>query len=145
MFQRVRNSGSKQRNLRGLRSLFGAALVVGSFASAHDVIGTTVTWDREMSRIVYSRCATCHHPSGSAFSLITYAEARAWAPAIKDAVLQRRMPPWGAVKGFGDFRNDEALTAEQLELVAKWVDGGLPEGDPRDLPRLPVFADARSD
>ena len=27
------------------------------------------------------------------------------------------MPPWGAVKGFGEFRNDQGLTAEQLELI----------------------------
>jgi len=40
------------------------------------------------------------------FSMLTYAEARPWAVAIKDEVLSRRMPPWGAVKGFGEFRDD---------------------------------------
>jgi mono/diheme cytochrome c family protein len=112
--------------------------------AAHDLVATTITWDRDISRIVYSHCATCHRPSASAFSLLTYAEARVWAPAIKDSVLKRRMPPWGAVKGFGSFRNDEALTAEQLDLVAKWVDGGLPEGDARDLPRLPTLTQTRT-
>ena len=34
---------------------------------------------------------------------------------IKDAVLSRRMPPWGAVKGFGSFRNDQSLSQEQIE------------------------------
>lgn len=43
------------------------------------------------------------------------------------------MPPWGAVKGFGDFRNDQALTSEQIELIASWVNGGAPEGDAKDL------------
>ena len=59
---------------------------------------------------------------------MTYAEARPWAVAIKEEVLERRMPPWGAVKGFGDFRNDKALTPEQLELIISWVGGGVPEG-----------------
>lgn len=44
------------------------------------------------------------------------------------------MPPWGAVKGFGDFRNDQALTPEQLELLTSWSQGGSPEGEPKDLP-----------
>jgi len=43
------------------------------------------------------------------------------------------MPPWGAVKGFGDFRNDQALTPEQLELVTSWSQGGSPEGEAKDL------------
>ena len=57
-----------------------------------------------------------------------------WRTAIKEEVLERRMPPWGAVKGFGDFRNDQALTPEQLELITSWSQGGSPEGDAKDLP-----------
>ena len=49
------------------------------------------------------------------------------------------MPPWGAVKGFGDFRNDQALTPEQLELIVSWADGGVPEGEEKDLPPPPKF------
>ena len=77
-----------------------------------------------------------------AFSLLTYAEARPWAVAVKDEVEERRMPPWGAVKGFGDFRNDEALTPEQIELIVSWVSGGAPEGDEKDLPSPPKPANA---
>ena len=47
------------------------------------------------------------------------------------------MPPWGAVKGFGDFRNDQALTPEQLELIVSWVGGGVPEGEAKDLAPAP--------
>jgi hypothetical protein len=50
------------------------------------------------------------------------------------------MPPWGAVKGFGDFRNDQALSQEQLDWIAHWVDGGAPEGDPKDVPVPPKLA-----
>ena len=106
----------------------------------HDVITTKITWDREISRIVYTRCATCHNAGGAAFSLATYTEARPWAAAIKEEVEERRMPPWGAVKGFGDFRNDEALTPEQMELIVSWVSGGAPEGDAKDLPPAPTLA-----
>src|ERR1700689_5223175 len=108
-------------------------------ASAHAIITTPITWDREISRIVYDRCASCHHEGGRAFSLMIYAAARPWAVAIKEEVLERRMPPWGAVKGFGDFRNDQGLTPEQLELITSWVGGGVPEGEAKDLAPDPKF------
>jgi len=110
--------------------VLGASLA----AQGHDVITTPITWSSEISRIVYQRCASCHHEGASAFSLMTYADIRPWAEAVKEEVLARRMPPWGAVKGFGDFRNDQGLTAEQLELIASWANGGVPEGDGKDLP-----------
>jgi hypothetical protein len=121
--------------------LLTRAVLLVAPLQAHDIIGTAVTWDREISRIVYARCASCHRSGGTAFSLITYQAARPWAAAIKEAVLRRRMPPWGAVKGFGEFRNDQALTSEQLEFVTSWSEGGAPEGDAKDLPPAPKFAE----
>jgi len=112
-----------------------AVLIVISLpVSAHDIITTPVTWDREISRIFYSRCVACHREGGIAFSLMQYQETFPWRTAIKEEILERRMPPWGAVKGFGDFRNDQALTPEQLELVTSWSQGGSPEGEEKDLP-----------
>jgi hypothetical protein len=108
-------------------------------AHGHDPITTKLTWTREISRIVNARCANCHHQGGAAFSLMSYEEARPWAKAIEEEVLERRMPPWGAVKGFGDFRNDMALPQDQIELIANWVEGGAPEGDAKDLPAAPKF------
>ena len=110
--------------------------------SAHDVISTKITWSREISRIIYKRCASCHHDGGSAFSLMTYQVARPWAKAIKEEVLERRMPPFGAIKGFGDLRDDRALTQEELHLIADWVEGGSPEGEPSLLPKAPDFSGA---
>lgn len=107
-------------------------------AQGHDIITTSITWDRDISRIVLAHCATCHHPGGSAFSLLTYAEARPWAVAIKEETERRRMPPWGGVKGFGDFRNDTSLTLEELERIVSWTDGGVPEGDAKELPEIKI-------
>ena len=84
-------------------------------AQAHDIITTSITFSRDIARIVNNHCASCHHPGGMAFSLMTYADARPWAVAIKEEILRRRMPPWGAIKGFGEFRNDQALTPEEME------------------------------
>ena len=121
--------------MKPLIALFAFALG----ARAHDIITTKITWSREISRIFYARCASCHRDNAAAFPLMTYEQARPWAVAIKEEVLERRMPPWGAVKGFGDFRDDQALTAEQIELIVSWVQGGVPEGEPKDLPPVPEF------
>lgn len=107
-------------------------LIPGSSVRGHDV-STNVTWNREISRIFVARCASCHRPGGAAFSLLTYQQAKPWAAAIKETVLRREMPPWGAVKGFGTFRNDQALGQEEMNLIRAWVDGGTPEGNPDHL------------
>jgi hypothetical protein len=115
------------------------AIAGACLASGHDVITTKVTFDREIIRLFNAHCISCHRMGGTAFSLATYKDARPWAKAIGEEVLQRRMPPWGAVKGFGDFRNDVGLTAEQLELIVDWEEGGAPEGEEKDLPSAPKF------
>jgi len=131
-----------------MRAAFVAsALALGICAhlGAHDVSSTPITWNREISRIFYDRCASCHRPGGTSFSLMTYPDVQPRAVAIRDAVLSRRMPPWGAVKGFGDFRNDQALTAEQIELITDWVQDDTPKGNnPRMLPAAPKISPAAS-
>ena len=108
-------------------------------AHAHNP-GIYLTWNRDISRVFYNRCAVCHRPDGSAFSLMTYPEVQPRLTEIKNAVLNRRMPPWGAVKGFGDFRNDQALTQEEIELISDWIDADAPKGNnPNLLPALPKF------
>lgn len=109
---------------------------------AHNV-GNAITWNREISRIFYQHCVSCHHEGGSSFSLMRYPDVQPRAVAIKEAVLSRRMPPWGAVKGFGDFRNDQGLSEEQLGLITDWVDSDTPKGsNPNVLPKEPKFEKA---
>lgn len=108
---------------------------------AHDVITTKITWAREISRLFERHCMSCHQAGGKApFALTTWEEARPWAVAIREEVTMRRMPPWSAVKGFGDFRDDPSLTQEQIQMIADWVNGGAPEGDKQLLSDKPPKA-----
>ena len=106
-------------------------LILAPSLRAHDLITTKITWSKEIARIVNARCISCH--TGE-ISFATYQQARPWAKAIKEEVLERRMPPWGSVKGFGDFKNDISLSQEEITLIAEWVEGGAPEGEPDFLP-----------
>lgn len=109
-------------------------------SSAHEPITTKVRFNKELVRILQRNCLSCHHPGGIAFSLATYDEARPWAKAIKEEVLEKRMPPWHAVKGYGDFSNAPALTQRDIDLIVNWVEGGAPKGEDKDLPSNPLFA-----
>jgi hypothetical protein len=123
------------------RPIVFAFLVFGMCVDLHaHNVGNAITWNREISRILYQRCASCHREGGTAFSLMTYRDVQPRAADIKEAVLSRRMPPWGAVKGFGDFRNDQGLTQAELELITDWVDSDTPKGNnPNTLPKEPKF------
>jgi len=115
-------------------------ILAGSVESWAHNVGNAITWNREISRIIYARCASCHRDGGTAFSLMKYQDVQPRAVEIKQSVLSRTMPPWGAVKGFGDFRNDEGLTQAELELITDWVDSDTPKGNnPNTLPKEPKF------
>jgi hypothetical protein len=111
-------------------------------ASAHEPITTKVRFNKEVVRIFERSCLSCHRPGGIAFfSLATYDEARPWAKAIKEEMLEKRMPVWHAVKGFGEFRNAPRLTQREMDLIVNWVEGGAPRGEENDYPKTPVYSD----
>ena len=114
--------------LQGGLSIF---LLTPALLFAHDPVSTSHSWTREISRIFEKRCQSCHREGGGApMAFQTFADAKPWAVAIKEAVLTRQMPPWPAAKGFGEFSNDFSLTQEEIVRIAEWVEGGAPEGDP---------------
>lgn len=98
-------------------------------ASPHNPITTTVLFNREVSKIFQQKCLQCHAGGGLAVPFTTYEEARPWAVAIKEEILIRRMPPWPAERGYGDFANDVGLTEREREFLVSWIDGGVPKGD----------------
>src|SRR4051794_22655264 len=130
----------KSRSSARANRLVWCGLLCAARVSSHDVITTNLTWTKEISRVVYQHCAGCHRTSGAAFSLLTYEDARPWAKAIRDEVLNRRMPPWDPVKGVGQFRDDPSLSLPEMDLIVAWVEGGAPEGNPVYLPSKPPAA-----
>jgi hypothetical protein len=120
-----------------VKHILPRALMLAAIASslyAHDIITTNLTYTRDISRIVARRCIECHAETSS-IPLTNYEEVRPWAVDIKEQVLSRSMPPWGAVKGFGNLAPDRALTQEEIVVLSAWVVGGAPNGDPALLPK----------
>jgi len=99
-----------------------------------------VTFNKDVAPILYAHCAVCHHPNDIApMSLLTYGEVRPWAAAIREAVVQRVMPPWHADPHIGEYINDPRLSEQDIATIDAWVKGGAKEGSPEDLPPLPEY------
>jgi mono/diheme cytochrome c family protein len=102
------------------------------------------TFTKDIAPILYGQCVSCHRPGEAApMSLLTYEVAQAYAPKIKAMVASRQMPPWFADPAHGRFRNSRSLTDAQIDLIARWADGGAPRGD-GNLPKAPQFRDGWS-
>jgi len=96
---------------------------------------STVTFNKDVLPILQKNCQTCHRPGQIApMSFLTYQSTRPWAKAMKAAVAARKMPPWFADPNVGHFLNDRSLKPNEIETIAKWADGGAPEGEPKDAP-----------
>ena len=112
-----------------------AALISPRQGESHEPVTTKVTFNKEIVRIFQRHCLACHDSSSiTNIPLATFAQARPWAKAFKEEVLERRMPPSQAVKGFGQFQHDYTLTQREIDLIVSWVEGGAPKGDDKDLP-----------
>jgi len=100
-----------------------------------------VTFNKEVLPVLQAKCQTCHRAGEAApFSLQTYAEARPYAKAMREAVLAKRMPPWFADPHVGGkFANDWSLAEADIKTLVAWADQGAPEGKKADAKPNPVF------
>jgi len=97
---------------------------------------------RDVLPILQNRCQQCHRKGEiGPFALKDYEAARDWGPTIREAVDERRMPPWPADPHVGKFANDISLTSAEIETLDKWVDEGCPEGKTADKPAGKKFVD----
>ena len=114
-------------------------------AAADDPVSSNVRFNREIIRILQRRCLPCHAPGAVSVSLTTYREVRDWGRAIREEVIEQRMPPVAAPPGSGLFQDPLGLTARETITLLAWIDGGMPRGNERDLPdSVDPFADDTS-
>ena len=129
------------------RQVLGFSLVVAFVLTVlplSSASGQEVTFSKDVVPIFHERCVSCHRPDSFApMSLLTYENARRYAPRIKTRVQARIMPPWHVDRtvGIQEFENDVSLTDAEINTIVQWVDAGAPEGDPADAPPPPVLKD----
>lgn len=120
-----------------MRTLFSAVLL-GPFAAAAQT--PTPTWSADIACIVHTHCAPCHREGGAGhFPLTSFTEAFPYRNDIRDATQLRLMPPWPPDEDYRSLAHERLLTTEEVDLIAAWVNGGAPEGDPNLAPPPPTF------
>ena len=118
----------------GASSLFVASVAAQRGQAA------TPTFTKDVAPVIFKNCATCHRPGGMGpMSLLSYDIAREHAYEIGEMVAAGKMPPWHADPAHGRFANDRSLSDAEKQTIARWVAGGAPRGEARDLPPLPTF------
>src|SRR5438874_8227084 len=117
-----------------MRSAVASLFILAAITSAD------VTYTRDVAPIVQAKCQQCHRPQDVApFALMNYDEAVTWARDIKASLIAKTMPPWKPVAGFNEFKGSYALTDDEKNTLLAWIDSGMTQGDPADMPPpLPV-------
>ena len=110
--------------------------------SAKAQAAAPINYTHDIAPVIYNNCVSCHRPGEVApFSLMTYDDAKKRADQLAEVTQSKYMPPWKAAPGYGEFAGTRHLTDEQIALFSKWVAAGTPQGDPKDLPKMPKFAE----
>jgi mono/diheme cytochrome c family protein len=138
----------RTRRLFVIAGLCGTAAMASVSASRDQspgaARGAAATFTRDVAPIFQEKCQVCHQPNSIApMALLTYADAKKFASAIKSKVEARVMPPWHIDRNIGvrQFKNDRGLTDAQVNTIVSWVNGGAVEGDPKDMPAPKTFPD----
>ena len=120
--------------------MLAAAATVGvavAFPAAAFAQDNTVTFTRHVAPILQENCQVCHRPGEiGPMSLMNYSEVRPWGRSIRQKVANREMPPYqyDLDVGIQALQYDPRLSVEEIATLVAWIDGGMVEGDPADMP-----------
>ncbi len=104
--------------------------------------GEVPTFHSDVLPILQAKCQSCHRPEEAGpMSLLTYEDARTWAPMIREMIVSERMPPWFSADPPGTFANENRLTSAERRTLLEWVEAETPEGDPSLAPPPREFAE----
>ncbi|WP_422924182.1 redoxin domain-containing protein [Singulisphaera sp. PoT] len=111
---------------------------VGRAVAADDA---PVTFTENVAAVVFKNCTSCHRPGeGTPFTLTSYSDVKKRGHLIRDVIGDGYMPPWPPAEGWGHFQDERRLSKDEIALIDRWVEAGMPEGPADKLPPLPTFA-----
>jgi len=103
---------------------------------------SSVTFTKDVAPLFFKYCASCHRSGEVApFPLMEYGDVKKRAKQLLTAIESRQMPPWKPSEGYGHFMGERRMKSEEIDTVRAWVQQGLAEGDAKDLPPTPKFAE----
>tara|TARA_B100000579_G_C22831248_1_gene856110 strand:+ start:293 stop:1912 length:1620 start_codon:yes stop_codon:yes gene_type:complete len=101
---------------------------------------TDVTFSKDISPIIYSKCTGCHRVGESGqIPFTSYLEVASMGEMIKFVTEIDYMPPWPPDPDYTphSLLDERYLTENEKNLIADWVDNGFLQGDPELEAELP--------
>lgn len=100
-----------------------------------------VTYAEHVAPILNAHCTSCHHDGAVApFSLVGYDASKKQSANIVSSTEGKRMPPWKAVHGYGDFQDENILSETEMAILKSWSESGSKRGDQKKEPKPQVFS-----
>jgi Flp pilus assembly protein TadD/mono/diheme cytochrome c family protein len=123
--------------MKSFRPLVAA---VWGVAAAGRASAAVPAFHEDIEPLVHAHCAACHRPGQQApFGLLTYTEVAKHGREIRDVTARGFMPPWLPAPHEAGFVGERRLTDAEIDVFARWVGGGMPEGDPARAPKPPEW------
>jgi mono/diheme cytochrome c family protein len=91
-----------------------------------------IDYAKNVAPIFVEQCQSCHREGGIApWAMTDYRMVQAFAPAIKEAVVNLKMPPGQIDRKYADvIINHRTLSDLEMSTIVEWVNAGAPvEGD----------------
>jgi hypothetical protein len=61
-----------------------------------------------------------------------YKKVKGMSATMREVLLARRMPPWGADAQFGKFADNSSLSVAEAQTLLRWIEQGSPRDDGED-------------
>lgn len=109
-------------------ALFTAAVCMIAITAKADEID----YARDVAPIFVEQCQSCHREGGIApWAMTNYQMLQGFAPAIKQAIVEKRMPPGQIDRKYANtIINHRTLSNREIDTIVSWIDAGAPvEGD----------------
>jgi mono/diheme cytochrome c family protein len=92
-----------------------------------------ISYSKAVAPVLAENCASCHKKGGIApWQMTDYNIVKGFAPMIREVLRTQRMPPWHADPHYGTFKNNRALSDEQVKTLVHWVEAGAPRDSAAD-------------
>jgi hypothetical protein len=120
-------------------SILAGACGDNAVPSTEPAPAARVTYWNDIYPVMQNNCNGCHQAGGVApVTFADFATVKEWGHAIRQRTADRTMPPWGITDdgSCNDFQDSLYLADADIELIGKWVDGGMEEGTPGGV--LPI-------
>ena len=115
--------------------------LVVSFFLIMNVNGQEINYNEHIEPIIKIHCIRCHQPNNVApFSLLTYDDVSSRAKFIGHVTKTNYMPPFKADNSFQHYKNENILTADEIQLIQAWIEGGKEKGKKNAKPIQDVHA-----